>query len=598
MRPLYAIIGFAALAAGYTAWSALGSAQSHAEEPPPPAPPPVEIPDLKPPTLPGTGIRPIPKTRPSDDLFELPKTSPRALPKDAGPVPALDILDIPDVPGATRPASGKVIEPAASSGVKPSVFIPTAGRGEPIKIHSDGPQSVGQLSFQEPAVRLEWQGISTLQLGAPAQFTLVARNTSAIPLHKVIVQVKVPQGAKVASTEPKAEGTNTVLMWDLGTMEARQDKAVKMSFVTSEKGEILCQAWVTITGSTSFKAVVHEAKLAIATKAPQKIAAGESVPLSFVVSNPGDHPAEDVKLTLVVPMGLEIKAGESNTFEIGKLSPGESREVKVPAVAKASGTHKIDASVEAVGGVSANASLSITSTQPQIDIALAGPKLRYVDRKATYSIKLTNKGDAAANELVVSHRLPTGFKFVSADAGGKMDVKNHAIIWTIGEMPVGDTRELQCEVLAVASGDYSHKVVALGSRGLRSEASLAAKVAGLSVMEIDITDSDDPIEVGSDTTYDIRVSNTGSKDETQIKLVCAIPPQMKLKSARGPGKFELVGDELVFEPLDKLPARTELTYRVTLTAKEKGVAKFKATMTATGLTEPVSRVESTRVYAD
>ena len=117
-------------------------------------------------------------------------------------------------------------------------------------------------------------------------------------------------------------------------------------------------------------------------------------------------------------------------------------------------------------------------------------------------------------------------------------------------------------------------------------------------MAMEITDSDDPVEVATDTTYEIRVSNTGSKDETDVKLICAIPAQMKFKSARGPGKYELTANELIFEPLDKLPARTEVTYRITLTAKEKGDAKFKATMTASGLTEPIIRQESTKIYAD
>ena len=599
MRPLYAIVGVAVLGVGFASWAALGQAQSSAKDPPPPAPPPVEIPDLKPPSPPPTGIRPIPKTRPADELFDVPTANPRVLPSDAGPVPALDKVEIPELPGARRPVRPAVVEESSPTGVKPTVFIP--GRDPdvaPIKLAPVSPPVVGQLSFQEPAVRLEWHGSPTLQVGAPAEYTLVARNTSSIPLHKVIVQVKVPTGAKVSGTEPKAEGSGSVLMWDLGTMAARQDKAVKISLIPADKGDLQCQAWVTITGSTSFKAEVREAKLAIATKAPLKVSAGEPVAISFVITNPGDHPAEGVKLTLVVPPGLEIKANGASPFDLGKLSPGESREVKVPAVARKSGVHKLDATVEGLGGIQAKASMTITAIKAQLDIAFTGPKLRYVDRKAVYSIKMTNNGDAPANEVVVAHQLPTGFKFVAADAGGKMDANSRTIVWTVGDMPVGEARELKCELLAAATGSFSHKVTATGDRGLQSEATLATKVEGLSAMAMEITDSDDPVEVATDTTYEIRVSNTGSKDETDVKLICAIPAQMKFKSARGPGKYELTANELIFEPLDKLPARTEVTYRITLTAKEKGDAKFKATMTASGLTEPIIRQESTKIYAD
>jgi hypothetical protein len=115
---------------------------------------------------------------------------------------------------------------------------------------------------------------------------------------------------------------------------------------------------------------------------------------------------------------------------------------------------------------------------------------------------------------------------------------------------------------------------------------------------MEVADSDDPVEVGTDVTFEIRVANTGSKDETDVKLVCAIPTQMKFKGARGPGKYEVVGNEVVFDVLKNLPARTEATFKVTLTAASKGDARFKATLTAGGLSEPVIRQESTRVYSD
>ena len=70
----------------------------------------------------------------------------------------------------------------------------------------------------------------------------------------------------------------------------------------------------------------------------------------------------------------------------------------------------------------------------------------------------------------------------------------------------------------------------------KTEKSIATKVEGLSALAMEVTDTDDPVEVGTDTSYEIRVTNTGSKDETDVKLVCVIPPQMKFKSADRPGE--------------------------------------------------------------
>jgi uncharacterized repeat protein (TIGR01451 family) len=159
-------------------------------------------------------------------------------------------------------------------------------------------------------------------------------------------------------------------------------------------------------------------------------------------------------------------------------------------------------------------------------------------------------------------------------------------------------KELKCELVASGTGDFTHTVAATGARGVRAEKSVSTKVEGLSALGMEVADSDDPVEVGADTTYEVRVTNTGSKDETDVKVVCTIPSQMVFKAADGPGRFEVKGAEVVFDPVKRLPAHGDVIYKVTVTAKTKGDARFKATLTAGDLTEPVIRQESTRVYSE
>ena len=43
----------------------------------------------------------------------------------------------------------------------------------------------------------------------------------------------------------------------------------------------------------------------------------------------------------------------------------------------------------------------------------------------------------------------------------------------------------------------------------------------------------DGVEVGADTAYEIRVTNTGSKTETNLQLICTVPDKMEFRGARG-----------------------------------------------------------------
>ena len=572
MRPFHAVVGLVALGVGLAGWATLGQAQ-----PRPARPVKAEVPG--------------PRPKPVDDPFTNPtppapiiRTGNADAGSATGPVRVLDKdrIEIPDIPGSTPKP------PAAKEPPKPAVVIPTPEPEDP----------KGPAAHQEPAVGLDWFGPTTLKVGAPAEYTVVARNLSAIPLHKVIVQVKVPAGAKVTGTEPKAQGTEAVLMWDLGTLTPRQESSVKMKLVPPARGEMLCQAWVTFTGSTALKVQVREPKLQLQVKAPEKAVVGDPVNVVLAVSNPGDHPAEAVKLGVTLGAGLEAAKGSGGLIDVGTLPAGETREVKLACVARAAGAHKCDVSATGDGGLTTSGTATVAVAQPKLNLEVTGPKLRYLERKAVYTVKVTNPGDAPATEVVVSHVVPAGFQFATADAGGKFDPASKAIRWAVGEVGPGQAKELKCELVASGIGEHTHAVAATAARGVRAEKAVATKVEGLSALAMEMVDSDDPLEVGADTTYEIRVTNTGSKAETNVKLVCTIPPQMKFKAADGPGRFEQAGGEVVFEPLKRLPARGDVIYKVTLTAKTKGDARFQATLTASGLTEPVVQQESTRIYAD
>ena len=55
---------------------------------------------------------------------------------------------------------------------------------------------------------------------------------------------------------------------------------------------------------------------------------------------------------------------------------------------------------------------------------------------------------------------------------------------------------------------------------------------------------------------------------------------------------------MVFEPLPKLAPRADAIYRVNVRGLAPGDVRFRARIKADGLTDPVLREESTKVYGD
>jgi len=236
---------------------------------------------------------------------------------------------------------------------------------------------------------------------------------------------------------------------------------------------------------------------------------------------------------------------------------------------------------------------------PQITLEEIVKKFCYLDRKTKCVFKVTNPGDAPASNVVISDLIPPGFKFLSGDNGCRHDFSTRTASWFLGELGPGQTREVVMELLAVNKGEHHHRIVATASRGLKVEHTAMTRVEGLSALGLELVDLEDPVEVGGETVYEIRITNTGTQTETDVKLVCTIPEKMEFKAASGPGaKFAQQGNLIIFEPLPKLAPRADAIFRVSCKAISPGVATFKARINSTLLVDGVLKEEPTRIYQD
>jgi uncharacterized repeat protein (TIGR01451 family) len=325
---------------------------------------------------------------------------------------------------------------------------------------------------------------------------------------------------------------------------------------------------------------------------------GDAATFVLTVNNPGDGPADQVRIHAELSEGLEHVRGKKVDFEIGNLAAGESRSVQLICATKMGGLQYCDAVAEAEGDLRSQDKATVNVIMPRVELAINGPKIKYLGRKAQYKITVTNPGDASATNVSVHDVVPAGFKFVAASDGGRHDFSTRTVTWFLGELGPAQTKEVNLECEAVNPGEWHHKATAQAARGLRDEKECMTRVEGLSAILLEVVDTEDPIEVGADTSYEIRITNTGSKTETDIKVACVIPDQMQFKGAQGPARYQEHGKELIFDPIAKLAPRADAIFRVTVKGIAPGNVRFKTQITSTNLTEPVIEMEATRIYDD
>jgi uncharacterized repeat protein (TIGR01451 family) len=454
------------------------------------------------------------------------------------------------------------------------------------------------MGRQEPSVSLEWVGPSVAKIGVASDYTLVVRNTCSIPVQKVQVLARIPPGLTVLATEPRSVIDGNVMAWDLGSLQPRQDRNLQIKLQADSRGDVMPQAWVTFTGSAVMRIKVREPKLALKVQSPEKALLGEDAAFTLTVSNPGDGSADQVKIHAQVSEGLEHARGSKIDFDIGNLAAGESRNVTLLCATRGGGLQKVDAVAEADGGLHSRESGTVTISMAKLDLSMVGPALRYLGRKAVYTLKVSNPGDAPAANVTVNDVVPEGFKVLAASHGGRHDSSSRTVSWFLGEVGPGQPREVQLEVQATSPGEQRHQASAVGARNLKAAAELTTRVEGLSALMVEMVDTEDPIEVSSDTSYEVRITNTGSKVETGIKLVATIPDKMEFKMAQGPVPFHAQGKTIVFDAIDQLAPRADAIVRINVKAQEPGTAYFRIQVTSASLVEPVIKTEATRIYSD
>jgi len=99
------------------------------------------------------------------------------------------------------------------------------------------------------------------------------------------------------------------------------------------------------------------------------------------------------------------------------------------------------------------------------------------------------------------------------------------------------------------------------------------------------------------TSYTVRVTNTGTGPDTNVRLGATVPPEMQYvgEGQGGTTAIEADGNKLTFGAVPTLAAGASATWTVNVKALRPGDARFGVQMISDSLTKPVDESESTRV---
>ncbi len=480
---------------------------------------------------------------------------------------------------------------------------------------SDAGIVIGRLEthvdWLAPAVSLNLEGPPSATVGQEAAYSVAVNNTGGLPTKGLTVRYAIPEGFRYVRSDPPALVEDNQLIWTLGELRAGRTKALQAVFKATRPDQASSKATVVteegLRAERALTTLVTQPGLKLAMSGPAGASLGAPITYQLTVTNPGSGPAAGVLLRASFDEGLEA-ASKANPVELrldAPLGPGQTRTVPLQLTPRRAGNLVARVEAKADGGLADKAAHAVQVQEARLELGIVGPTVRYSGRPATWDLAVTNPGEVELTNVVLRDALPPELEFVSATEGGQFIGRE--VVWNIGRMKAGQRRNFQvtanCVALssaavsrAVVTGETAAEGEAAGAT-VRAEAEAPIEVRGLPAFRLNVTDRDDPLEVGGRTVYTIEVTNQGTLRGSQVQVVATLPSQMRFEGAGGPAEYKVDGQKVTFAAKDGMEPQATWVYTVEVTAEKPGDARFQVELRSATLSEPVVVQQSTTVYA-
>jgi len=434
---------------------------------------------------------------------------------------------------------------------------PVSGAAITTTVTSDPILSIGKTDSPDPAVA----GTDNIT------YTLSYSNAGNANATGVVIADTLPAGTTFVSATAGGSLAGGVVTWTVGNVPSGGSGSVQLvlsintpvangAVVTNGTYSIDCNETAAVSGAAVGTTVLSSVRFTLTkSDAPDPVAAGSNITYTLGYQNTGTSNATGVVLRDPLPASTSFVSATGGgtlsagvlTWNLGAVSAGASGSVQLVVRANSpllNGTvitntgWTIDSNEilpqtgpDATTTVASSPVLGISKTDAP-DPAAAGANI-------TYTLSYSNTGNENATGVVVADAVPANTTFVSATGGGTL--AGGIVTWTIGALNTGVSSSVQL-VVRVNSPLANGTVITNGSYTIDSNetapvagAAATTTVTSTPVLNVSKTDSPDPVNAGSDITYTIAYSNTGTADATGVAITDTLPANTTFVSATGGG---------------------------------------------------------------
>lgn len=212
-------------------------------------------------------------------------------------------------------------------------------------------------------------------------------------------------------------------------------------------------------------------------------------------------------------------------------------------------------------------------------------------RNLEVCLNVHNTGTTAVPNAVATLPLPDNTIVTATTDAGL--VTNNSVQWQIPGLPPGSTKQVCTMLKTVRPGPLTFSFTAASPDVPLVQSSCETLVVGISAILLEKADDPDPVSIGSNTTYTVKVTNQGTADDSNVQVVVAIAPELvPVSSSEG----TIDGNTVTLPGVPRLTAKQAVTYKIVAKGMKAGDGHTKFTLSSDDLKTPIYAEESTTVY--
>jgi len=387
-------------------------------------------------------------------------------------------------------------------------------------------------------------------LGQEVTFQILVKNTGNASAEQVVLATEIPSWIDVRQPETDAgkvtvqpRGDNSGisdLSWRITRIDSGATHLLKLRVIPRQHRSIELHFSRSFQQPTIGVSVgVQEPKLEMELLGPDEVLWDADVVYTLLVRNPGTGNAENLKLTL-----LQTNSDAAQCEFEEPLAPGEEQPIAI-SVRAGKEQEYIDIAVQASGAHDLRGEIKrrVRVLRPKLNMTVQTLALHFVDNPAECMIRVTNVGNADAENITIRAELPLGAQYDSSSEGGSFATQQqqNVVEWRRQSIAKGETLTYLLTCLPKREGECRITVEAIEANG-------GIMVAGNSVFTAEaVTELDlvvhrprGHVEQGQETEYTIEITNVGTKAAENVEI------SMAFGWKRGDEHAEVV----VLEPID------------------------------------------------